>query len=211
MESVEIMGDHDPALQSESSQDGADSLPRQAEMHSQNISEINASLGNSPYISYNKQESPDNQPSALSRHEEIQYRYLTFETEVPIPHAPCLPGESKEVWPEPPNLQPFISPLLWSNPRKALIMCLACFYTGLTAVAAGCYAPPEALLTAEWNVSPVAYNVGITVYCIGYGISPMVLAPFSEINGRRPVFFCSGLLFTGMVSDPLRTLRLGCL
>lgn len=31
--------------------------------------------------------------------------------------------------------------------------------------------------------------------CLGFAVAPMVLAPFSEINGRRPVFIASGILF----------------
>lgn len=30
---------------------------------------------------------------------------------------------------------------------------------------------------------------------LGFAVAPMVLAPFSEINGRRPVFLASGILF----------------
>ena len=35
----------------------------------------------------------------------------------------------------------------------------------------------------------------ITVFTSGFAIAPMVLAPFSELNGRRPVFIATGLLF----------------
>jgi multidrug resistance protein len=50
-------------------------------------------------------------------------------------------------------------------------------------------------MTAEWGISSVAALVGITTFTTGFAIAPMVLAPFSEINGRRPVFIASGLLF----------------
>lgn len=50
-------------------------------------------------------------------------------------------------------------------------------------------------MTAEWGVSSVAALVGITTFTTGFAVAPMVLAPFSEINGRRPVFIASGILF----------------
>jgi hypothetical protein len=36
----------------------------------------------------------------------------------------------------------------------------------------------------EWHVSTVAILCGITTFTSGFGVAPMVLAPFSEINGR---------------------------
>jgi multidrug resistance protein len=66
----------------------------------------------------------------------------------------------------------------------------------MSAYAAGEYTPPADELTAKWNVNRVVYNLGITLFCLGFGIAPMVLAPFSEINGRRPIFVSSGLVFT---------------
>jgi multidrug resistance protein len=50
-------------------------------------------------------------------------------------------------------------------------------------------------MSAEWHVSEVAIVVGITMFCAGFAIAPMVLAPFSEINGRYPVFAVAGVLF----------------
>ncbi|KAH8588699.1 major facilitator superfamily domain-containing protein [Bisporella sp. PMI_857] len=46
-----------------------------------------------------------------------------------------------------------------------------------------------------WNVSEVAVFVGITTFCAGFAIAPMVLAPFSEINGRYPVFVGAGVVY----------------
>lgn len=68
-------------------------------------------------------------------------------------------------------------------------------------------------MTKEWHVSNVAALVGITTFTagifipfvcyyvhsnrplLGFAIAPMVLAPFSEIQGRRPVFIVSGIVF----------------
>lgn len=50
---------------------------------------------------------------------------------------------------------------------------------------------------AKWNVGRVVYNLGITLFTLGFGIGPMVLASLSEIEGRRPIFVASGVVFTG--------------
>lgn len=72
---------------------------------------------------------------------------------------------------------------------------LSCIATMFTAFTAGAYSPGAEQMTKEWHVSNVAFLVGITTFTTGFGIAPMVLAPFSEINGRRPVFIVSGFLF----------------
>lgn len=50
-------------------------------------------------------------------------------------------------------------------------------------------------MSIEWGVSRLAVLVGLTTFCIGFAVAPMVLAPFSEINGRYPVFLVSGTLY----------------
>ncbi|KAG9713472.1 MFS multidrug transporter-like protein, partial [Aureobasidium melanogenum] len=47
----------------------------------------------------------------------------------------------------------------------------------------------------EWGVSRVAITVGVTIFTTGFAIAPMILAPFSEINGRRPMFVVTGILY----------------
>lgn len=131
-------------------------------------------------------------------HQDIEHLYLDFNT--PLPHPIGIsssprPGQSPP--PSPPNLKKYTSPFLWSKPRKTVITMISCCVTALSAYAAGEYTPPSEELTAKWHVSKVAYNVGITLFTLGFGIPPMVLAPFSEINGRRPIFVASGLVFTG--------------
>ncbi|EAS30121.3 multidrug resistance protein [Coccidioides immitis RS] len=127
--------------------------------------------------------------------QEIEYLFLNFSTHLPAPSA--LPGSrsDKPALPEPPDLKPYTSPFEWPNTRKYVITVLACTVTVLSAAAAGCYSPPEAELTVAWGISGVVYNIGITIFTFGFAIAPMVSAPFSEINGRRPMFIASGILF----------------
>lgn len=130
--------------------------------------------------------------------EEIEYLYLDFDTELPTP-AGLFDTKGSTPPPPCPDLKKYTSPFLWSSSRKSMTTWLACGVTLLAAYSAGEYTPASSQLLSEWDVSQVAYNVGVTTFTAGFGIAPMVLAPFSEINGRRPVFIASGILFTACV------------
>ncbi|KAF2031319.1 MFS general substrate transporter [Setomelanomma holmii] len=126
---------------------------------------------------------------------EIVWHCLTFETELPHPTTihPSVMGQ--EPPPDPPNLTKYGDPFEWSEARKNMTIWVACIITALTAFSAGSYSPGVGQMTQEWHVSSVAALVGITTFTTGFAVAPMILAPFSEINGRRPVFIASGLLF----------------
>ncbi|KAL2814318.1 major facilitator superfamily domain-containing protein [Aspergillus granulosus] len=135
-------------------------------------------------------------PSSESSQSPIVELYLTFDTPIPLPVGLSSPQPSQPAPPPCPDLSQYASPFLWSEPRKTVITMISCGVTAMSAYAAGEYTPPADELTAKWGVSRVAYNLGITLFCLGFGIAPMVLAPFSEINGRRPIFVLSGIVFT---------------
>ena len=124
----------------------------------------------------------------------IVYRYLTFETELPPPTS-LGPAQDNSAVPEPPDLRNYISPFTWSTSRKTLTTWLSCAVTAATAYAAGSYSPPTQQMSDYWGVSQTAIYVGITAFTTGFAITPMVLAPFSELNGRKPVFVATGGLF----------------
>ncbi|KAL9083094.1 MAG: hypothetical protein Q9159_005968 [Coniocarpon cinnabarinum] len=97
--------------------------------------------------------------------------------------------------PLPPNLKPYSDPQKWSTPQKQSLVWQSVIGTLLTAYAAGTYAPAADQLSARFNVSTVAILVGVTLFTVGFGIAPMILAPFSELQGRRPVFVIAGIIF----------------
>lgn len=128
----------------------------------------------------------------------IVWHYLTYETDLPSPTALPSTGTTSADYPEPPNLAKYVSPFDWPESRKTFITWLSCVATAVTAYTAGSYSSGEAQMAAEWGVSELAVTVGITTFTTGFGVMPMVLAPFSEINGRRPVFIVTGTLFVLM-------------
>lgn len=131
--------------------------------------------------------------TALDDDAAVEYRYLTFETELPTPIL--SDGNNAGSLPPQPNLKKYLDPFLWSKSRKTFTVWLSCIATAITAYTAGSYSPPVDAMSREWGVSHVAILVGITTFCIGFATAPMVLAPFSEINGRYPVFIAAGILY----------------
>jgi multidrug resistance protein len=125
----------------------------------------------------------------------VVYHYLNFDTLLPSPSTPSSISQEKPSPPSQPDLKKFMSPFDWSESRKNFMIWLSCIATTITAYTAGSYAPAVGQMAAEWNVSEVAALVGITSFCCGFGIAPMVLAPFSEIQGRYPVFVGAGIVF----------------
>ena len=138
---------------------------------------------------------PMGDSSTSSDEQEIEYHYLTFETELPAPSTIVSSLPDGRPAPEHPNLSNYVSPFTWSESRKSFITWLSCAVTVVTAYTAGSYSPAVAQMSAEWGVSEEAALVGITTFTTGFAIAPMVLAPFSEFNGRKPVFVASGILF----------------
>ncbi|KAF2501289.1 MFS multidrug transporter-like protein [Lophium mytilinum] len=137
---------------------------------------------------------PNRLAASLKGYGDIVWHYLTFETELPSPTSIYL-SEGQQSQPEPPNLVKYTSPFEWSRLRKKLLIWVSCAATSVTAFSAGSYSPGVGQMTKEWHISDVACLVGITTFTTGFGVAPMVLAPFSEIHGRKPVFLVTGVLF----------------
>lgn len=131
--------------------------------------------------------------------QELEYLYLELDTTLPTPWITAPPGPGQSPAPEAPNLDKYISPFLWPKWRKSLMTWISCAVTALAGYSAGEISPASGPLTDEWDISAVVYNLGITLFCIGFALAPMVLAPFSEINGRRPIFVASGVLFVACI------------
>ena len=132
---------------------------------------------------------------AIQEEVPIVYHYLTFETELPPPSTLIQPGSDGRSAPEPPDLRNYVSPFTWSESRKTFTTWLSCAVTVVTAYTAGSYSSAASQMSRYWGVGQVAILVGITTFTTGFAIAPMVLAPFSELNGRKPVFVVTGILF----------------
>ncbi|KAI4097563.1 MAG: hypothetical protein LQ344_000296 [Seirophora lacunosa] len=165
----------------------------------------NASVGDEPCRQEHGQLKYSEKPGTTTRHSStsrrlddlpIIYHYLTFQTELPIPSPLHCPVEASAAsGPAPPDLRQFTSPFAWPKRQKTFTIWLSCAVTVVTAYTAGSYSPATEQMMNAWNVSQTAIYVGITTFTTGFAIAPMILAPFSELNGRKPVFIATGALF----------------
>ena len=73
-------------------------------------------------------------------------------------------------------------------------------YVGSAIYTAG-IAGPDSIMS-EFDVSMTTALVGLTVFVLGYGFSPMLWAPLSEFPsiGRLPVCECSAI-YSGSIAD----------
>ncbi|KAL0932380.1 uncharacterized protein CTRU02_213333 [Colletotrichum truncatum] len=91
--------------------------------------------------------------------------------------------------------QKYQSPFSWSLKKKTTVLFGTFIASTLSAYSSGAYAMAADPLTQEWNISNTEFNLGITLFVLGFGFSPMVLALISEICGRYWVFVGSGVVF----------------
>ncbi|KAK0725229.1 major facilitator superfamily domain-containing protein [Lasiosphaeris hirsuta] len=142
---------------------------------------------------------PETQCSGLDKDTETTNLYLTFKTTLPTANttlATSLTTNSSHEPTPPPDLSCYADPVTWPSSRKNVLLFLSCAATFLTAYTSGSYSPPQALMREDLGASSnVAVLTGITAFCGGFGIAPMFLAPFSEMNGRYPVFVVSGIIY----------------
>ncbi|OBT87647.1 hypothetical protein VE02_02684 [Pseudogymnoascus sp. 03VT05] len=157
---------------------------------------LNEQIADVPY--HEKYDGSDPSTSAtihtgLNGDSPITYHYLHFAT--PLPFTSSSPSSASSPPPPCPDLSPFTDPLLWSPLRKRFAVYLGSAATFVAAYNAGSYAPPAAGMIREFAASEIAVLTGITSFCVGFAITPMVLAPLSEIQGRYPVFVGAGIVF----------------
>lgn len=121
---------------------------------------------------------------------------VTFDTNLPI----SVLNTDKEA--TLPDLKPpfhlnakFRSPFTWSTSRKSVALCLLCIASCFSSVAASSYAPAKDAMASEWGVNRTTVLVGITVFTTGFSFTPMILAPISEVWGRKLVFTLTAVVF----------------
>ncbi|CAO1631487.1 unnamed protein product [Sympodiomycopsis kandeliae] len=89
------------------------------------------------------------------------------------------------------------NPFNFSNARKWTITMSAVFFTAEVAATAATYVPGIPQMEMDLGVTNHTVGLlGISIYALGFGFPPLVLAPFSEVFGRRNVFLVSHAVFT---------------
>ncbi|KAI5857412.1 MFS general substrate transporter [Durotheca rogersii] len=132
--------------------------------------------------------------SFLDANTPITYLYLTFDTALARPNL-SNGALGYDGLPACPDLSQYVDPLAWPAIRKGIMVTISCVATGFTAYAAGAYSQCADLIAADVGSTHEGALVGVTTFCLGFAIAPMVLAPLSEVYGRYPIFAVAGLIF----------------
>lgn len=123
----------------------------------------------------------------------IDYRYLEWSTR--LQELSKFPEDLESL---PAVVTQVVDPFLWGRAHKNIVLTLCCASTFVAAYTAGAYTSGINQMEAEWGIGRVPLLVGLTIYTTGFAMAPMMLAPLSEVYGRRSVFILSYALFNGM-------------
>ena len=105
-------------------------------------------------------------PLETTSKSEVEYLYLDFDTNLNL--RPAFARDGIDRYPACPDLRKYDNPFDWPKSRKNLLTVVCCATNGVAAYAAGAYSAPQEQLTARWGVSDARYNIGLSVYTIGY-------------------------------------------
>ena len=91
----------------------------------------------------------------------------------------------------------FENPAQWAPTRKAFVCGVSILTTFMAAYSISAYVAGVTAMAKEFHSTKEVVLVGMTTFQTGFAVGPMLLAPLSEINGRKPIFLATYLLFNG--------------
>ncbi|KAK6386870.1 hypothetical protein LTS17_000134 [Exophiala oligosperma] len=104
------------------------------------------------------------------------------------------------------------NPLNFAWRRKMLLLLLTSAMSFVSPLASSMFAPAAGFMAREFDVKQqtlLAFSV--SVYVLGYAFGPLVLAPMSEICGRRIVLTCTNIFFVAWQIGCARAPNIGLL
>ncbi|MCJ1403418.1 hypothetical protein MMC11_006641 [Xylographa trunciseda] len=87
------------------------------------------------------------------------------------------------------------NPLNWPQ-RKKWAVTLLCSMSGLITLMSGTMmAPALSNIGSDLHLGDAAVQLTLSIYVLAYAFGPLILAPTTEIYGRRPVWLASGTFY----------------
>jgi len=94
-------------------------------------------------------------------------------------------------------LSHYCDPTTWPVASKAIVYGMSVLTTLMAAYSISAYVAGVDAMAAEFQSESIVVLVGMPTFQTGFAIGPMMLAPLSEIHGRKPVFLGTYALFNG--------------
>ncbi|KAJ7063067.1 MFS general substrate transporter [Mycena amicta] len=88
------------------------------------------------------------------------------------------------------------NPLLFSRPKKWVIISQLAFCTWTISFASSVYSSGLISMARDLKISNNVAIMGISLYVGGFAVGPLIFAPMGEIYGRRLVFFITLAAYT---------------
>lgn len=88
-----------------------------------------------------------------------------------------------------------LNPYNWSQPRKWALTLLLSLGGLVTLMASTMMAPALAAIANDLGTSQASAQIFLSIFVLAFAFGPMVLAPLSEVFGRRPVWILSSCFF----------------
>jgi len=89
------------------------------------------------------------------------------------------------------------NPRAWPVWYRGMVLGFMSFSTWTIVIFSTIYTPAIPQMQEYFNVqSEVIVTLGVTTYLIGIAVGSLIMAPLSEIYGRRWVYIISGIIFT---------------
>lgn len=102
------------------------------------------------------------------------------------------PGAVYIDWPENDPENPFN----WPKSRRWLLVSVCFLFTACTAFNGCGYPSASYNASIDLHTTQLVYLVGNTTFLFAVSITPLVLAPLSEVYGRNPIYLTAVLVFT---------------
>jgi DHA1 family multidrug resistance protein-like MFS transporter len=89
------------------------------------------------------------------------------------------------------------NPQNWSSSKKIFIVFVISIYTWVAYVGSSIFAPSEGGVEEDFGVSPIAAELGLSLFVLAYGVGPLLFGPLSEIPiiGRNPVYYLTFFMY----------------
>ncbi|KAF1348213.1 major facilitator superfamily domain-containing protein [Delphinella strobiligena] len=83
--------------------------------------------------------------------------------------------------------------------RKWLIVSIVSATSLCVACTSSLYTSTYTQIEARFDISEIVAILGLTLFAVGLGLSPMILAPLSEFYGRKPIYIGSLFFFVAFL------------
>ncbi|KAF8966270.1 major facilitator superfamily domain-containing protein [Flammula alnicola] len=83
------------------------------------------------------------------------------------------------------------NPINFSKTRKWIITVVTSFFTLLVSASATSFSEGEASMMKDLNCTSFEATLGLSLYCLGFGIVPLFTSALSEEFGRKPLYYVS--------------------